>query len=271
MERPTKSKAKSRLTKVLDEIPELKTLQRCSQKFNKWRRNCEVAITNVFGQQSNHVTEFKAVHYSLSVFSSRTPESAHQSQYVKGLESAASLLESMLEEIEEYWEDEEQSQRVADSYAQVPQETNKVFVIHGHDESAREMVARFLERLELDPVILHEQPNEGQTIIEKFEEHADVGFAVVLLTPDDKGKAKDAGPDLRPRARQNVVFEFGYFIGKLGRKKVCALVKSDIERPSDSDGLLYIPLDSNDGWQFRLLRELNAAGLRVDANKALSS
>ena len=152
-----------------------------------------------------------------------------------------------------------------------PKSTNKVFVIHGHDESARETVARFLEKLELKPIILHEQPNKGRTIIEKFEDYADVGFAVVLLTPDDVGAVKDRKSDLRPRARQNVVFEFGYFIGKLGREKVCALVKCDIERPSDLDGILYVPLDDNDGWKMRLLQELKAAGFVVDANLALSA
>ena len=104
-----------------------------------------------------------------------------------------------------------------------PKSTNQVFVIHGHDESARESVARFLEKLELEPIILHEQPNKGRTIIEKFEDYADVRFAVVLLTPDDVGAVKDRADDLRPRARQNVVFEFGFFIGKLGRERVCAL------------------------------------------------
>ena len=93
----------------------------------------------------------------------------------------------------------------------------------------------------------------------------------MLLTPDDVGAVKDREADLRPRARQNVVFEFGYFIGKLGRERVCALVKGDIERPSDSDGILYVPLDDNDGWKLQLLKELKAGGFVVDANLALSA
>lgn len=125
--------------------------------------------------------------------------------------------------------------------------------------------------MELEPVILHEQPNKGRTIIEKFEEHADVRFAVVLLTPDDVGAVKDRKSDLLPRARQNVVFEFGYFIGRLGRDRVCALAKGDIERPSDSDGILYVPMDDNDGWKMRLLRELKTADFDVDVNQALSA
>lgn len=271
MARPTKAKAMERLRKALNGIPELKGIPRRSPAFEKWRRSAEVAVANTFGNESDHVADFKNISYSLIVLGTGTPDSEFQAHYVRGLESAASMLESMLDEIEEYWEEGEQSQRISDSGVKPPKSTNKVFVIHGHDESARETVARFLERLELEPVILHEQPNKGRTIIEKFEEYADVRFAVVLLTPDDVGAVKDREADLLPRARQNVVFEFGYFIGRLGRERVCALAKGDIETPSDSDGILYVPLDDNDGWKMRLLRELKAAGFDVDANQLLSA
>ena len=260
-----------RLGKVLNEIPELQRLHRDAPNFEKWHRNAEVAITNTFDGESGHVAEFKDIHFSLNFFTSGTPDSEFQAAYVRGLESAASMLESMLEEIEEYWEDDKQSPEVADSGVETLSGANKVFVIHGHDESARETVARFLEKMRLEPVILHEQPNMGRTIIEKFEDYADVKFAVVLLTPDDVGAIETCRADLRPRARQNVVFEFGYFIGKLDRGRVCALVKGDIERPSDYDGVLYVPLDKNDGWKMRLLRELKAAGFELDANQALSA
>lgn len=100
--------------------------------------------------------------------------------------------------------------------------------MHGHDESVKISVARFLERLDLKPIILHEQASGGATIIEKIENNADVGFGIVLYTPCDLGKAK-ASDELQMRARQNVVFEHGYLIGRLGRSNVCALVKDDIE------------------------------------------
>jgi predicted nucleotide-binding protein len=145
---------------------------------------------------------------------------------------------------------------------------SQVFVVHGHDGEPREAVARFLERLGLGAVILHERPNKGRTIITKFrEEAAGVGFAVVLMTPDDEGKAEKAS-DLQPRARQNVDFELGFFIGALGPDRVAALVKGDLERPSDFDGVVYISLDSAD-WQVRLGRELQAAGYQIDWNKVM--
>ena len=148
--------------------------------------------------------------------------------------------------------------------------TNKVFIVHGHDEGARESVARFLERLDLDTVILHEQASSGRTVVEKLEHYADVDFAVVLLTPDDVGGAKGGPPDkLQARARQNVVLELGYFAGKLGRKHVCALYRGPLELPSDYMGVVYVALDDGGGWRLQLAKELRVAGFDVDLNRAV--
>ena len=148
--------------------------------------------------------------------------------------------------------------------------SRKVFVVHGHDTAAREQVARFIEKLKLTPIILHEQPNQGHTIIEKFTDYSDVGFAVVLLTADDVGGVKGStAKQLSPRARQNVVFELGYFIGRLGRSKVCALHESSVEILSDYNGVVYISLDSHGAWAMQLAKELRAAGLPVDMNDAV--
>ena len=148
-----------------------------------------------------------------------------------------------------------------------PEVGRRVFVVHGHDEEAKQSAARCLEKLELEAIILHEQPNQGRTIIEKFEDYADVGFAVVLLTPDDMGAARDDIDNLRPRARQNVVFELGFFVGRLERQRVCALHKGDVEIPSDFAGVLWVSMDPGGAWRFTLGREMKAAGLDVDLNK----
>jgi predicted nucleotide-binding protein len=145
--------------------------------------------------------------------------------------------------------------------------TGKVFVVHGHG-GVEHAVAGFLRKLGLDPVILHEQANEGRTIIEKFEAHSDVGFAVVLLTPDDVGGLKD-GPQ-RPRARQNVILELGYFVGSLGSKKVCPLIQGEVELPSHVLGVAWVALDAHDGWHKKLANELRAAGYEFDFNKVLA-
>ena len=142
----------------------------------------------------------------------------------------------------------------------------KVFLVHGHDESAKVSTARFLERLRLEAVVLHEQASSGQTIIEKIERYSEVAFAVVLLTPDDIGAERGRDDALRPRARQNVILELGFFMGKLGRSHVVALVNGDVETPSDYDGVVYISIDDGCAWQMVLARELKAAGLNVNLN-----
>lgn len=142
---------------------------------------------------------------------------------------------------------------------------NDVFLVHGHDEGPRESVARFIEKLGLNPVILHEQASQGRTVVEKLEHHSDVRFAIVLLTPDDVG---GLSPDeLQPRARQNVVLELGYFLARLGRKNVCALYRGELELPSDYMGVIYVPYDAGGGWQLLLGKELKAAGFSIDMNK----
>ncbi len=150
-------------------------------------------------------------------------------------------------------------------------QSNKVFVVHGHNHGIKESVARFLEKLKLDPIILHEKPNAGRTLIEKFSDYADVQFAVVLLTADDLGKPRDSDQEAQLRARQNVILELGYFLGKLGRARVCALYESGVELPSDYQGVLFLPLDAVDRWKFDLVRELRAAGFSVDANRVFSA
>ena len=148
--------------------------------------------------------------------------------------------------------------------------SNKIFVVHGRNEEVKHQAARTLEKLGLEPVILHEQPNRGRTIIEKFEDAAEsAGFAVVLLTGDDEGGLRRGKSDPKPRARQNVIFELGYLSAKLGRRRVCALVEGGVETPSDYDGVVYIPLDDHGAWRLSLAKELRAAGYAVDANKLM--
>jgi predicted nucleotide-binding protein len=153
--------------------------------------------------------------------------------------------------------------------------SGEVFIVHGHDNELKEIIARFIETIELKPIILNEKANSGLTIIEKFEKHSDVEYAIVLLSPDDLGNSKKvlnnnhSKSELNNRARQNVIFELGYFFGKLGRKKVCAIKRGDIEIPSDNDGILYIPYDDNGGWKISLIKELKNAGFVINAEKIL--
>lgn len=146
---------------------------------------------------------------------------------------------------------------------------SNVFVVHGHDEQAKESTARFIEKLGLNAVILHEQANEGQTIIEKLEKHTNAAYAVVLFTPDDVGASASSPENLQPRARQNVLVELGYMAAKIGRNRVCVLRKGEVEVPSDFLGVLYIDIDEAGAWRLTLAKELKVAGLKVDLNEAL--
>lgn len=258
-------RAVDRFRRALEQIPRLKETRSDSQAFTKWKRTIEVAIEHQFGQESSHYKHFTGIRYSPIVFTTGSGDEVFQGSYESGLDNAAAILESIIEDILEYGQDEvHQTSANGDSTAEP---STKVFVIHGRDEGTKDKVARFLVQLELEPVILDEQASQGETIIEKFESHAQVRFAIALLTPDDAGALSNENTP-RQRARQNVIFELGYFIGRLGREGVCALTKGAVEIPSDYSGVVYIPMDDGDGWKLKLVRELKAAGLTFDANRA---
>lgn len=143
----------------------------------------------------------------------------------------------------------------------------KAFVVHGHDEATKEKTARFLEKLNLKPIILSECGGIS-SIIKKIEMYSDVSFAVILLTPDDEGK-KAGTTELKTRARQNVILELGYFIAHLGTEKVFVLKKGNIEIPSDYDGIMYISMDDGDAWKMKLAKEIKFIGIDVDLNRII--
>ena len=259
----TKAQAKDRIMRVLDKIRELTCLSSDAEEFIIWKRGTQYAISSVFGQDSRHLREFKRISFTQRFFAQNF--STDINFFQSGLGQAKTILESMLDEIEGLWPDDSLPRPISDSPAVSEQSvSNKVFVVHGRDIGTKDTVARFLESLGLEAVILQEQANEGRTIVEKFEDYSDVGFAVVLCTPDDVGSLGSEPEKLRPRPRQNVVLEWGFFFGKLGRNRVCALVKGDVEIPSDYAGVLYVPLDESGGWKWQLATELQRAGLAVD-------
>ena len=261
MTQPDKKVAIEHLQNALNLLPVLMQLERDDARFKKWRRDTRIAIEFVFGAHSSEVKEFGQISFMPIVL---TP-AALRDAYLGGLSTAEATLQSMIQQARTYWPEDAQHMQVTQGDLQATSPKD-VFIVHGRDDGTRETVARFVERLGLKPVILAEQASEGRTIIEKFEAHAEVGYAVVLLTADDVGALK--GENLQPRARQNVIFELGFFSGKLGRKRVCALTRGKPEIPSDYAGVVYIAMDSGESWKMRLIGELKAARLEVDANGA---
>jgi predicted nucleotide-binding protein len=148
----------------------------------------------------------------------------------------------------------------------VARNKRKVFIVHGRNNEVKQEISRFIERQGLETIILHEQASAGMTIIEKIEHYSnDADFALVLYTACDLGRgAHETKVAPRTRARQNVVFEHGYLMAKLGRENVCALVQGDIETPNDISGVVYIALDPNGGWKAEVLKELKACGYTVN-------
>ncbi|KXY46894.1 nucleotide-binding protein [Bacillus sp. FSL M7-1020] len=143
----------------------------------------------------------------------------------------------------------------------------KVFIVHGHDDLAKTKVEAFIRKLGLEPIILHQQTNQGKTIIEKIEAHSNLGFGVVLYTPCDLGSKSGEEHNLKPRARQNVVFEHGFLMGKIGRQNVAALVRETVETPNDISGVVYITMGADGTWEFPLARELRDSGYKIDLNR----
>ncbi|CAC9530287.1 hypothetical protein [uncultured Gammaproteobacteria bacterium] len=147
----------------------------------------------------------------------------------------------------------------------------KVFVVYGHDSDARSQLEAMLRRWDLEPLILDQLPSEGQTIIEKLEKHTtEAHFAVILATPDDIGFRDGHEDEKAFRARQNVVLELGMMLSKLGRKNVAILLKQqeNMERPSDIQGLIYIPFkDSISDVALLLAKEMVAQGYQIDVSK----
>jgi predicted nucleotide-binding protein len=217
--------------------------------------------------QNRQFSRLGSIEYAIPMYTNR-PAPDHEVREALGRRKTECivLLRQAIADLKEDLEDEPDVPPILDTESKPPREA---FIVHGHDEGSREAVARFLEKLDIKPIILHERPNKGRTLIEKFEEHGDVGFAVVLLTPDDLGGVSPT--DLKPRARQNVILELGYFIGALSRSRVCALKKGDIEQPSDIVGVAYVDYDDGGAWRQKLALEIQAAGIDVDWNKVMKA
>ena len=165
---------------------------------------------------------------------------------------------------DEFWKETEETKGGG------TQMNNKVFIVHGHDNEAKLETARTLSYGGFEPIILHEQPDSGRTIIEKIERFADVCYAIVLYTECDLGRDKNVPVEKeRFRARQNVVFEHGYLISRLGRDHVTALVKGNVETPGDISGVVYTEMDKAGAWKMQLAKNMQDVGLDIDMNTFL--
>lgn len=246
----------NKLRKLYNEIDELKNKDSSSDSdFKAWKTDVQLCLSGLYGENSIQFKNFNSRHFSPMVIGGNTD---WHKPYVRDLETTK-------KEFERYIGDFEDESETA--YAKDKRITNnKVFIVHGHDGELKEKVARRLEQQGIEAIILSEQANRGKTIIEKLEAYSDVHAAIILFTSDDLGAAKEEKENEKYRARQNVVFESGYFMGYLGRENIIMIADENVEIPGDLSGMVYTTRDS---WEFEMLKELNAAGMKVNMNKLL--
>jgi len=250
-----------KLTRRLADIEALKGAHWRDPRIDDVQNRVRSDVLDIYGERSYEWREHEHFRVAKHVLRFNMDEGELQELFEVGLPEAIVAVRGLIQHLAEKLED------LSGERAPVVSSpgSRNVFIVHGHAEEWKSRVARFVEKLGYQPVILHEQPDEGRTIIEKLEAHArDACFALILLTADDVGSCRDA-PQLNTRARQNVVLEYGYFLALLGRKRVCALYEESVELPSDLHGLLYKPL--GDSWELQVGKELKAAGLDIDLNR----
>jgi predicted nucleotide-binding protein len=265
------SKCSERIQSLIDDL-QLIGHPYQEDKIDALEHRSKLFVRRVFNEDSHYLADLDSAFHprTLIALSSDSTENERRriTRAKNKLDSVLNIFNTMLEDCEMFLAEEVDSSSNAEKHETF---SNRVFVVHGHDEETKQATARTLETLGLKPIILHEQANEGRTIIEKFEKYSDVGFAVVLLTPDDLAYPATSTPDqAKYRARQNVILELGYFMGKLDRGRVTVLYRkhADFEMPSDYSGVLYTSYDGPNGsWRFELAKELKAAGYDVDLNK----
>ena len=246
-----------KLTEIIEAAEGLlsKDITSASPELKAWKMRAEKYLISHYGEQSHEYSEFKKLDFTIMSFGLDIAHSEYVASCHKDIRTAIEIFRVYLEDVEE-----------TPGFVQTQSlNYSKVFIVHGHDGELKQSVARIIEKQGIEAIILSEQANLGRTIIEKLEGYTDVGGAICLFTADDLGRAKSSEDDSY-RARQNVVFEAGYFMGKLGRDHVVMLADQGVEIPSDLAGVVYADTKN---WQFDMLKEVKAIGYNVDLNKLL--
>lgn len=253
------------LLKELERVKELKYGD--EGELDATKKKLTMLASNFFGIASKYVVDIKRT--SFHVMAIQAPDDMKRKYWESGRREFENIINTMIEEIRLFSVEESQSDSIVTD--DVVEHDRKIFIVHGHDEAMKQTVARVVEKIKFEAVILHEKENRGRAIIEKFTDYSEVGFAIVLLSADDVGGKMADPPTLIARARQNVIFEMGYFIGKLGRERVVVLHPAieEFEIPSDYSGVIYIDYDDKGSWKFDLAKELKACGYDVDLNKLI--
>lgn len=228
---------------------------------SKWRNTVRNNFSTIFDAPALRDEFIKALSGEPTPYNANL--GYYRTQHVLRVGSGISVLEAILDKIHlnhidtSQVEDDDLDQEKSDK---ADYSISKIFIVHGHNEELKQSVARYVEKLGLEAVILHEQPSENNTIIEKFEKYSRVPHAIVLFSEDDAVVSESDGGEKVFRPRQNVILELGFFLGKLGRSQVTGIIKGAPEIPSDYSGIIYIKYAPGNDWKDLLRTELKAAG-----------
>ncbi|MCI0507753.1 MAG: nucleotide-binding protein [Gammaproteobacteria bacterium] len=286
------------LKRLIDDIEKVRIKERMSSKFKSWHRETLETLERVFDRKSRQVKDFEAIRYNLAAFSNKTPESKFEEAFQHGLMSAAVMLSAAVKDLqlgnttnpasaaapvkapepvvkvpapapsnpEPAAPVKSVSSPVAPSIAREPPaivkramaaSSNKIFIVYANDIGMKDDVSSFLSKVGLSTVVLKDSAGSNSSLIDELDKHDNAPYAIVMLNPDASGIAG------------NTVYELGMIVGRLGRNRVCALVKKNIDILADYSGISYVPVDSPGAWKFLLIKQLKDAGFNIDANLAL--
>ncbi len=288
------------LRRLIDEIERVRIKPRNSPKFKSWQRETLEMLERLFGRKSRQVKDFESIRYNLATFSNKTSESKFEEAFQHGLMNAAVMLSSALKELQEEKSDIPQDTRqgspskpdspptkpvlpkpIADPVSPAVREIlnassssatkeppaivkraasaalNKVFLAYAKDMGMNDELSTFLNKVGISTVSLKDSTSSNANVIGELEKHDDVPYAIVMLNPDSSGIS------------ETTIYELGLIVGRLGRNRVCGMVKDRIDILANYSGVLYVPMDPAGGWKFLLIKQLKDAGFNIDANRAL--
>jgi hypothetical protein len=289
------------LQRLIEDIEKVRIKPRMSPKFKSWHRETLETLERVFGRKSRQVKDFETVRYNLATFSNKTPESKFEEAFQQGLMNAAIMLSAAVKELKKGDAGSSAKSEAAPA-AQRASETpvpavappspepaasakpaltassavppvakepppivkramtavgNKIFLVYANDIGMKDDVSMFLSKMGVSTIVLKDSADSGASLIDELEKHDNVHYAIVMLNPDASGIS------------ENTVYELGLIVGRLGRNRVCGLVKEYIGILANYSGISYVPVDPAGAWKFLLIKQLKDAGFNIDANLAL--
>jgi len=283
------------LQRLIEDIEKVRIKPRMSPKFKSWHRETLETLERVFGRRSRQVKDFETIRYNLATFSNKTPESKFEEAFQQGLMNAAIMLSAAVKELKKGDAGSSSKSEAAPAAQRVPETPvpaaapsirepaaspnptsapvakeppsivkramtasgNKIFIVYANDIGMKDEVSMFLSKMGVSTIMLKESADSGVSLIDELEKHDNVHYAIVMLNPDASGIS------------ENTVYELGLIVGRLGRNRVCGLVKEYIGILANYSGISYVPVDPAGAWKFLLIKQLKDAGFNIDANLAL--